>query len=246
MVDWKLIVAGALGLGPAFILLWHSLRRYDYPHYPKTLFDDRKVFFLFAVGLVFGSISSVLWNALLIRDLFAFWMIMVVLVLFETGFMTILLNMKRFQTKFDTTFYGVSLGAGIGSTWIVWRAYYVFTAYPASISDGYYLAILLGLSIGMTGTLISAGSLVGLGSAQSRLWSGFLEGLVFRIIHGTLLIPPLFAEGEVALALVPIATAAGLLMYWYSFSSVVPETVPPEVRRERRRRVRRLKIGSKD
>ena len=66
MADQQLrfAIAFIVGIAPAMILMWVSLRRFDYPLAPKSLFDDRRVFFAFAVGLGFGAISSSLTYAI--------------------------------------------------------------------------------------------------------------------------------------------------------------------------------------
>jgi hypothetical protein len=49
-----------LGIGPALALLYLSLRRFDRPFTDYTLFDDRRVFFGLAAGMVFGVFAALL------------------------------------------------------------------------------------------------------------------------------------------------------------------------------------------
>src|SRR5437867_11675391 len=66
------LVAFLLGILPGLVILWASLRRFDRPYVDHTLFDDRRVFGSLAVGLIFGTIASVLVLSLPGADISSF------------------------------------------------------------------------------------------------------------------------------------------------------------------------------
>ena len=55
-MDYLFLVSGIVGFGPALFLIWFSMRKYSYPYIEGSAFEDRKVFFLLAVGMVFGTV----------------------------------------------------------------------------------------------------------------------------------------------------------------------------------------------
>jgi len=59
-MDWTMMLAAALGIGPALALMFWTLRDYTYPKVERPFFDDRKLFALLAVGMVIGVIVYVL------------------------------------------------------------------------------------------------------------------------------------------------------------------------------------------
>ena len=45
-------IGGIIGFGPALFLIWFSVRKYTYPFVEGSLFEDRRLFFMLAVGMV--------------------------------------------------------------------------------------------------------------------------------------------------------------------------------------------------
>jgi hypothetical protein len=243
MVDWNLFIAGALGLAPSLILMWHSLRRFDYPLAPRTLFDDRKVFVLFAVGMVMGIVSGTFLNLFSASTLFGLWILLMLLALLEEGFKMVLLSLKRFQGRFDTTFYGLSLGAGMASTWIVPQAYLTFIQIPEAVADPMVFSSLLLLSVGTAALHCATGSLIGYGAAHGRGMSHFLEAILMRVAYASAILSLFIFTGSPFLALAfPVAgLVVAAVFYRYAYTVILPGTLPDEVRRELRRAARRHK-----
>ena len=113
------LIGGIIGFGPALFMIWFALRKYTWPHVEGSLFEDRRVFFMLAVGMVVGTIITSLER--FISPIYAFeglnltLFIMVYVIMFpliEDLAKFIILNFKGYRGRFDSMFYGVSLGAG--------------------------------------------------------------------------------------------------------------------------------------
>ncbi len=245
MVDWTPFVAGAVGIGPALAILWHALRRFDYPLAPRTLFDDRRVFTLFAVGMVAGVVTGSFLNVFLASTLLGLWLLLVLLALLEEAVKMVLLNLKRFQGRFDTTFYGLSLGAGVASTWIAPQAYLTFVLIPAALTDPLVWASLLLLSFGVAALNGTTGAVIGYGAAHGGGMSRLLEAILMRIAYASAILSFFLFTGEplVALAFPVAGLFLALLFYRYAYRSLLLGTLPVEVRRELRRAARRDREG---
>lgn len=234
------IVAFVLGIGPAFALLYYSLRRYDRPFTEHTLFDDRRVFFAFFVGMVFGVIVAVLNFVLLLGAPFPANLAFLFSILtFEEMFKLVYLNRRGYQQRFDTTFYGLSLGVGAASTavmgGIVWGS-------PNAITDPVGLAYLVLFSVNLSLVNADTGALLGFGASQGNMWGSFAKALAVRWGHYALLFAYLqLAPDPWPLVSILTALAFAGIVYHYVYTQLLPASVPEDVRRGMRRRARRAK-----
>ena len=55
-MDYLLLITSIIGFGPALAVIWYTLMKYDYPYVEGACFDDRRVFFLLAIGMVMGTV----------------------------------------------------------------------------------------------------------------------------------------------------------------------------------------------
>lgn len=110
-----------LGIAPALAFLYLSLRRFDRPHTEYTLFDDRRVFGGLAVGLIVGALASILDTSVLALafDFVSSLVALFALFAVDEMFKLVYLNRKGYSGRFDTTFYGVSVGVGMAATVVV-------------------------------------------------------------------------------------------------------------------------------
>src|SRR5437899_680380 len=115
------LVAFLMGILPGLLILWASLRRFDRPYVDHTLFDDRRVFGSLAVGLIFGTVASIIAIVLPRGDLASFAVAVAVSFVFEESFKLVWLNRRSYRGRFDTTFYGVPLGIGAAASGVVAR-----------------------------------------------------------------------------------------------------------------------------
>jgi hypothetical protein len=234
-------VALLLGIGPALILLWTSLRRFDRPWVDHTLFDDRRVFGSLAAGLVFGVIASVLTLSLPRVDLTSSLVAIIVTFLFEEGFKLVYLNRRAYRGRFDTTFYGVPLGVGAAATAVV--ATVLWTALDVLyVVEGFVLLVLFSISLSLVNA--DTGAIIGFGASRGHTWRAYARAVLVRLAHGGFLFPFLIGI-ENPWALLSVATSLGfaLLLYVYVYRVLLPGTLPDDLRRELRRERRRMKAA---
>ena len=228
-------IAFIVGIGPAVLLMWHALRRFDYPLAPKALFDDRKVFFAFAVGIGFGALSSSLTFAISTSGL-SIVVPLIAVALFEESFKVVYLNRKGYRGRFDTTFYGVSLGVGSGAALVMAS---VFNANPTLLQNPALPVLVAALalySLSMAMVLASTGGLIGFGTSKSKVFGYFLRAFLVRFSHLAILMFFFLGDDPV---LAPASLAASLvfagIVYAFVYREVLPETLPKDIRRELRR-----------
>jgi len=233
----RFAIAFVLGVGPAILLLWVSLRRFTYPLAPKSLFDDRKVFFAFAVGLAFGAVSSALTYAISTSGL-GLILPLIAVALFEESFKVVYLNRKGYRGRFDTTFYGVGLGLGSAASLIIASAFNANPGLLQSPDVPALIATLALLAFSLTTILASTGALIGFGTAQSKVLGYFLRAFLVRFSHLAILLFFFVArpeEGVLALASLGASLGFAAVVYAFVYREILPETLPKDLRRELRR-----------
>lgn len=235
------VVAGIVGFGPAIAVLYHALRTYDYPFTEKSYFDTRRVFFALAVGMVIGTVSGfVNYTSGKGIDLVGLAALLVIVAVFEEAFKLIYLNRKGYRGRFDTTFVGVGLGTGITG---IYAAAIAYVNGPNLFSASVALP-LLALSVSLAFLQPATAAIIGLGCYRGEILVPFGQALVARVLHAAILVPfyVWFAvpqEGALAVASLAAAIAFTAVLYVYVYRTVLPATLPPELRRERRRTVRK-------
>jgi len=237
------LVALALGIAPALVVLWFSLRRFDRPHVDRTLFDDRRVFGGLAVGMVFGVVASALNLSIYVTDLAGSIALLAGLLFFEELFKVVYMNRRGYRERFDTTFYGIPIGVGVAATsvvatvaWVVGDALYSGTVLP--------LMVLFSITLSLAHA--DSGALIGFGASRGDLWGGFRKGLAVRYAHIALMSPFILLSGQAASPEILVPALLGLLssiafaviIYDYVYRVVLPGTLPEDLRRELRREKR--------
>ncbi len=235
-------VALILGIAPALGFLWWSIRRFDIPFTEYRLFDDRKLFGSFAVGMIFGVLVSYLRLLIGGVDFVSALLIFLAILLLEELFKVVYLNRRGYRERFDTTFYGLALGVGSSSTAIV--ATVVWTALPQLYQPiGFSVLVLYSVNLAVVNA--DTGALIGFGASRGDLWRTFEQAVAVRYAHGALLFIFLAAGSYVpeALVFVSLATALAfaLIIYHYVYTTVLPGTLPDDIRREMRREKRRAR-----
>jgi hypothetical protein len=247
VVDYRVIVAGLLGIGPALAFLFHAMRKYDVPFVDKPLFDTSTLFTLFAVGMVFGGISTFMSFITIppTPDFMILVGMLIVLALFEELFKFIVLNFKRFQLKFETTFYGLSLGLGLSSITMLMTS---FVLIPLEINNAAaYLALALTAvySVSTCALYASTGSYIGFGSSTGYVWNYFFQAMIARIAFAVLIVPFIMGDNQVLSAISLVVSAIfALLLYVHVYTRILPETLPDKEKKRKRRTIRKMKISS--
>ncbi len=239
--NFAFLTAMALGLGPALVVLWFSLRRFDYPRAEHALFDDRRVFFALAAGMVWGVVASLLATFVGAAgggDLPSVYVIVLGIVMLEESFKMAFLGRRGYRMRFDTTFTGVALGVGSASTLVAASGFLDLSASAARFSPE-TLATLAVFSAAMSVMHAVSGSLIGFGSAKGAMGKYYVRAILARAVNMLLMVPffvPQAYGSDPTVAYVSLAAGLGeaLLLYRYVYLEVLPETLPKDIRRELR------------
>ncbi|UCD92852.1 MAG: hypothetical protein JSV43_02730 [Methanobacteriota archaeon] len=250
------LIAGALGIGPGLVFLFHALRKYDLPHVEVPAFDSSRVFMLFAVGMIFGGVSSFLSFAMIAPSLqlLMLLLMLIVIALFEELFKMVVTNLKRFQLKKETTFYGLSLGLGMTAVSMVFVAGYIIVVPSGAEAAPIDTLTLVGIytligtySVSMCALQASTGSFIGHGAATGYVWNYFFQAMISRAVFAVLIVPFL-GIGNFWVGLFSLIAAAvfSFFLYIHTYYRILPEALPEKAKKRRRREIRKMRISSKD
>ncbi len=239
-----MLIGSFIGFAPALFLIWFSLRKYSYPYVEGSLFEDRRVFFMLAVGMVLGSLLFVLELSLypmFISDTgFYFVMFIIIFVLafplLEDMAKFIILNFKGYRGRFDSTFYGVSLGAGYSATSIIGRIVIESNQAVGDITIINWLGLFF-LSVATCLIHVSVGATIGSATGQNMGMRGIPLAVIPHIIFNLLMFP-WFASDQIWYSLIIILPVAAYI-YWGVYSKTIPECLPQDIQKEVRRDTRR-------
>ena len=234
-------VALVLGIAPALAVLYWSVRRYDVPFTRYRLFDDRRLFGGLAVGLIFGVLAAFVevnapaGFAGTVIALAAFFV-------FEESFKMVWLNRKSYRGRFDTTFYGVSIGVGIAAALAVASVLGNVSTSSTSLYTPQSLLLLALFSSSWSLVHADTGVLIGFGASRGETLWPFVKAVLVRLAHGMLLLA-FFLGIEEPWSLLAVATsiAFAALVYHYVYSVLLPGTLPDDIRKDMQREKRRAR-----
>jgi len=227
MVDVLQLVSAAVGFGPAMFFLYYTLRKYTFPRVEKPFFDDRRIFMMFALGVVLGMVIFVFerWGG---STGAAETVLLLILgfALMEELLKLVILNYPKFQRRIDTAFYGLALGLGISSTF-AFASVYVFLL---GLSEPTAAEVVAMVMFGLLFVLLhgSTTAIIGVGVARGDVKGYFPEALLIHVVFGLLyesfyfvdvLVPPLNLIGLVG------ATAVVVYGYKKVHSQLLPDIV---------------------
>jgi RsiW-degrading membrane proteinase PrsW (M82 family) len=218
-MDSTMALAGVVGIAPALALMYWTMSRYTYPKVDKPFFDDRKVFSMFAVGMVIGVIVFGIQSWFPLDVLY----VALAFALVEELLKLVILNMPRFQRKLDTAFYGLSLGLGIGATMAFGAAFSIIaTADQMSPLDW---VLILVLAVQFVTLHASTGATIGTGVAKGYPFEIFTQAAMVHIAYSLLMVA-FFAVAEPWwYVTVPVATVLLVSYYLYVHYRLLPSLV---------------------
>jgi hypothetical protein len=161
-----------LGIIPALIILYISLKDWQDHYTEKTLF------IMFILGIILGFIV-VLIQLSIFYDLF---IIILIFPFLEQIIKTMILNLRRFQAKQATVMYGLGFGLGFGS---IYPPAFLILFSQAEMSNFILISTLIG-SIGLLFIHGATGALIGYGIYQAKLLN-FYGYAVLTLIGANLL-----------------------------------------------------------
>lgn len=233
-------VALIMGIAPGLGVMYWSLRRFDIPFTRYRLFDDRRLFGGFAVGMIFGAVAAfVEVNPLagIGGTIFA----LVAFVVFEEAFKMVWLNRKSYRGRFDTTFYGVSVGVGTAAMLVVANILvYLGRGGAFYTPDGLVLFALFSLSLNLVHA--DTGVFIGFGASRGETIWPYIKAVFVRIAHALILLAfSLGAEEPWSGISVVTSIAFAAILYHYVYTVLLPGTLPDDIQREMRREKRRAR-----
>ncbi len=235
-------IALIMGLGPGLGVMYWSIRRFDIPFTQYRLFDDRRLFGGFAIGMIFGAIAGFV-EQLPVGDVVGVLLAFPAFVVFEESFKMVWLNRKPYRGRFDTTFYGVSVGVGVGGILAVANILH----YVAAVGSAYYtpenVALFLLFSIGFNLVHVDTGALIGFGASRGEMMWPFIKAVLIRLGATVVLLAfslPDVGEPWPAVSVVTAIVFAAII-YHYVYTVLLPGTLPEDIRREMRREKRRAR-----
>lgn len=239
MVSDPFLVGVLFGFVPSMGFLYILLNNYE------GLFNDKRAFFAYLLGLGGGLIATILQiflgpsgqesDAIAILEILLFGVV-------HAFLFAMALNSKRFRGKRDTPFYGVAFGLGFGAInvlFLVGNAVAQLARTPGSILVEAVSLSYIGLYF-MGSILLHAavGAWIGRGSAEQSLMAPILKSAAAEA---------LFLGGFYLLFIEPwgsFVPIVGLALTIALIAHVVKHDldpiVPPEVRREMEIHQRRL------
>ena len=249
-MDYLLLLVSIIGFGPAMIVVWFSLRKYDYPYVKGTCFDDRRVFFLLAIGMVVGTILLVMErmvyplfkvvdaDGIYFSPIMFFLVYVLGLGMVHTLIKFVILNFPPIQGRPDSQFYGVSLGAGVSATWIVGFGY-ISLSIDGGMADLATLAALTVLSMNTALIHSSAGAILGVSTARKEGMMGLMGGFVPFLIFQLSMFPWFYFD-MIWYSLI-ISTPLTILFYREVHLRIIPNSLPEEIQDEIRDNEERAK-----
>jgi membrane protein YdbS with pleckstrin-like domain len=177
-MDNTMALAAVMGIGPALALMYLVFRDFTYPRIQDPFFEDRKLFGLFAVGMVIGVVLFSVytwfypWNSLLVAVAFA---------LIQELVKLVILNLPRFQRKLDTAFYGSALGLGMGSTLGFGMVFYLLAVIGVPEMTGTDWLVLLMYSLHQVFLQSSTGLTIGEGVVRGYIMAFLLQAVMVNV-----------------------------------------------------------------
>lgn len=172
-------IAAALAFIPALLLMYLLLRPYTYPATERPYFSDPSFFWLFAVGLIAGTILFLVYTYIA-----SSFVTVIVYSLIQVMVVVVVMNLKRYRGKSDSIFYGFGFGLGAGATTGMGLIYWF--ANSADLLGGSlvvtdYLFLFI-LSVSMTFQYSAVGITVGEGIARHNPMQYAVQAMIYNLV----------------------------------------------------------------
>ncbi len=172
-------IAAALAFIPALLLMYVFLRPYTYPATERPYFSDPSFFWLFAIGLVAGTILFLVYT--FIANSF---ITVIVYSLVQVMTVVVVMNLKRYRGKSDSIFYGFGFGLGAGATTGMGLIYWFSTSatlIESSLSVVDYVFLFI-LSMAMIFQYSAVGITVGDGIARHIPMQYAVQAMIYNVV----------------------------------------------------------------
>jgi hypothetical protein len=219
-----MFIAGAIGFAPAILLMFYTLKNYTYPAVERPFFDDRKVFFMFAVGIIIGVVLATVHYIFEGGDAYAYLLFAILFALAEELLKFMILNKRGFLQRIDTSFYGVTLGLGIGSTTAFGVVFFTLSGNSGG-SDVVQYGILILVSVGLVLLHGATATTIGIGSARGTPWPFLTQSIMVHLAFNLLMVPVYLGESPLEFISLPLAVIFAGLYYRYVKDTMIPDLV---------------------
>jgi len=212
-----------IGIIPALILLYISLKGYE------GYYQDKTIFLTFIIGVVLGFIAA------FVQSLTSFSIVyLVLLAFFDQLFKTIILNVGRLQEKRETTIYGLSLGLGFGSSF---TPFFIIAISSLMTSNVYVLLLItigsFGIILFHAATTAYIGYGIFLGKLTNHVLTAVLLQIPFNIILGVTILYSRPETIQIQLGFVAGLVIYGGIMFWYVTKNILPKILSEHTNRKR-------------
>ena len=138
---------------------------------------------MFVIGIIAGFLTVIIEGLTeLPREFVSIVIFVIIFSFLEQIIKTMILNLKRFQDKPATIFYGFSLGLGFGSIYPL----FLMISLSSELEFYVYITILVG-SIGLILLHGLTGLLIGYGIYKGKLMNYYIFGVIILIIANILI-----------------------------------------------------------
>ncbi|MCK5561262.1 MAG: hypothetical protein KAJ51_11730 [Thermoplasmata archaeon] len=232
-----------IGIIPAMVILFYTVKNYE------GYFEDRHFFFALMVSLFISILAGFFHIAVMVTlpgifDLIGLIVVIFALATFETVAKVVFVNLPRFKREYDTTFYGASFGCGFAS-FIVIAIGYVTLLGKLGGSIEFILSLVL-FALGVVFIQGAMGIYIGYGCHKLDLFGYSLKAIFIQAPFNFVVVlwyvviytAPLTSGWELIL----IATIYAFGVYLYVYFKILPLSLPEDLRKHRRRTLRRYKM----
>lgn len=229
-------VASIIGIIPAIVLLYNLLKKYEKPYVEFALFDFSRVGLAFIVGLfagvVVGVARYVFYDVVTTSEIVEVVILMLIFFpFFEELLKLIILNTKFFHRKFDTVFYGISLGTSIGVMSFVSLAMIMLRTTDLGASP-HLVGVLLLLAMDFIFINAFTGSVIAYGVQSRKIWRHLLRAVLFSAINNFLLFPFFRAIPTLMYLFLVIAFIYSIFTLYLVERRVIPSAIPDKIKKE--------------
>ncbi|UCH89781.1 MAG: hypothetical protein JSV49_03805 [Thermoplasmata archaeon] len=240
-------IAFITGIVPAITLLYYTLKEYE------KYINDKFMFFAILTGLFLGTLVSffhlIMWGTWALNyTIVSFALIIISFAIFEGLVKVVFVQLRRFEAKFDTTYYGATFGIIIGASITMGRTYQFFVedVNIYQIVSIFLFAIAIIFMNGGTGAWLGYGC-----HKRDMRWT-FITVVLVSLPFNTLLFfwylfTLAFSASIDHVVLIAMVMMYGIGVYLYAYFSIMPKALPLKYQRERLKDARKaVKKPKKD
>ena len=172
--------AAAMALVPTLVLMYALLRNYTFPAVERPYFSDPSFFWLFAVGLMSGTVMFLVYTWIMSNPI-----AVIVYALIQVVVPIMFMNLKRYRGKSDSVFYGLGFGLGAGGATAVGFIYYISNSTNLMGGEvdaaGWVYLFVIGLSLIFQYS--AAGTTVGEGIARHNPMQFGFQAMIYNVVY---------------------------------------------------------------